>query len=205
MTAQELKDLKASEGKYFVYNAKILYAAIAVALGTLLAIICGLKSVQRKVPVNYVLGYTFALSMCYICGFVTFKYSANAVLAAFGVTLIMTILLAIFGGKIVSKLGRRDQIKKALGPTFGILGSVVVLVLIIFFVVKNPDGKASFSLLPTIGLFCLGFFYLLFDTFAIVNGKYSNMVSAEDYIYGSSKLFADFVLMLTLLTHIFGS
>ena len=45
--------------------------------------------------------------------------------------------------------------------------------------------------------------YLLMDTYAITNGKYDKMVSKEDYIYGSSKLFADFVLMVTLLAHLF--
>lgn len=69
---EELKKVT-SDGTYFAYNAKILYGTIAVALITLLAILCGMKTIQRKVPVNYILGFTNAFSMCYISGFLTFK------------------------------------------------------------------------------------------------------------------------------------
>lgn len=51
-------------------------------------------------------------------------------------------------------------------------------------------------------VFTLVTMYLLLDTYAITNGKYDKMVSKEDYIYGSTKLFADFVLMVTLLANL---
>lgn len=117
----------------------------------------------------------------------------------------MTILLAIFGNKIVTKIGKKSELKKAMGPTFGILGSIVIVVLIISLAVKSADGKTTaFPLLPMMLFFIIGFVYLLLDTWAITNGKYNEMVCKDDYIYGSTKLFADFVLMFTLLANVLG-
>ena len=59
-------------------------------------------------PLNYIMGYTFALSLTYICGYVTFYKSANAVLNAFTVALVLTALMTKFAAPIVSKIGKKD-------------------------------------------------------------------------------------------------
>lgn len=46
--------------------------------------------------------------------------------------------------------------------------------------------------------------YFFCDTYAIVSGQYNKMISKDDYIYGSVRLFSDFVLCLSLLTVLFG-
>ena len=98
-------------------------------------------------------------------------------------------------------MNRKGKLVKALGPIFGILGIIVVLIGLIFTVMaddgKKPDAKKGFFMFVALALVL---FYIVLDTWAITNGKYYKMVAQEDYIYGSAKLFADFVLFFTLLT-----
>lgn len=93
------------------------------------------------------MGFTFSSCLTYICGYVTYTCNANTVLNAFTITLVLTMLMAKFGSKIVTKIGKKDQLQKALGPTFGILGSIVVLILLILmadpFKKLNKDAKTA--------------------------------------------------------------
>ena len=78
----------------------------------------------------------------------------------------------------------------------------------------------AFSLILTVAILCAVFFsdgifksaaflvaafmvlfaYYLLDTLAIVGGSYtSGTLSPEDYIFGSVKLFLDFVVMFSIL------
>lgn len=50
--------------------------------------------------------------------------------------------------------------------------------------------------------FVVVFIYFIADSYAIVNGKFDKMVTRDDYIYGSSKIFVDFVLIFTLLANL---
>lgn len=94
-----------------------------------------------------------------------------------------------------------------MGPICGIFGSIVVVISLIALV--NPwsssgeEGLTGKSTALMILVFVLVFIYMILDTYAIVTGKYHKMINTEDYIYASSKLFADFVLMFTLLSELF--
>ena len=89
----------------------------------------------------------------------------------------------------------------ALSPIFGILGTLVVIICLLAIVQPWGGENVVRNSFVMVICFFFAFVYMLLDTFAIVNGKYSKMVSKQDYIYGSSKLFLDFVLAFGLLAN----
>lgn len=177
-----------------------------------------MKGPQRKVPVNYVLGYMFCLSLSHIAGYATFKLSKNVVLTAFIGTLLITMFLSKFGNEIVLAFCKKDNLKRAMSKMFGILGLIVVVVCLIAVIdpfsekcakddskcAKEAKGGIFKSLLFTCLFLMVALFYMVLDMVAITGGKYCQYISHEDYIYGSAKLFADFVLVFTLLATLLG-
>lgn len=195
------------DGEFYQNVARSKYGlgtAITLAIGSLLTIILGMSGIQRKTPVNYILGFTFALSLSYIAGYLTIGIDINVVLTSFILTFVISILMAWLAPRILGAFGKKKQLEysKAVGPTFGILGAIVVIMCLIS--MCNPWGSADSEGLgfKSGALMTLAFImvltYMLLDTYAIVNGKYCKMITKEDYIYASSKLFADFVLFFTL-------
>ena len=77
----------------------------------------------------------------------------------------------------------------------------------------------AFSLILTVAILCAVFFsdgifksaaflvaafmvlfaYYLLDTLAIVGGTYTGTLNPDDFIYGSVKLFLDFIVMFSIL------
>lgn len=140
------------------------------------------------------------VSLSYLSGTVAIHTDTTIILCAFIITFAITMLMALMAGKMVHmffKKGAGGAKANSLGPTVGILGTIVVIVSIIAIVIPDKFGTKSSAFL---GLsMMLIFIYFLFDTYAIVNGKYKKIVSQEDYIYGSVKLFSDFVLCFSLI------
>lgn len=90
-----------------------------------------------------------------------------------------------------------------MGPTFGILGTIVVVIILL--ALCSPYGEALKGGNGVVMFLCImaAFFYMFIDTWAIVTGKYDQMITIEDYIYASCKLFADFVLVFGLIASMF--
>ena len=98
------------------------------------------------------------------------------------------------------KKNKKDAVKgnnsgmSATFSAFSIILTIAILCAIFF-----SDGIFK-STAVLIAFFMAMFAYYLLDTLAIVKGKYSGgKLDPEDYIYGSVKLFLDFVVMFTIL------
>ena len=91
-------------------NQFVLYTSIVLSLITLCLIVTQMKTHQRVVPLNYIMGFTFSTCLTYICGYVTYNCNANSVLSAFVITLVLAIFMAKFGSKIVTNIGKKDQL-----------------------------------------------------------------------------------------------
>lgn len=167
----------------------------------------------------------FCLSLSHVAGYATFDLSKNVVLTSFIGTLLITMCLSKFGNEIVLAFFKKnDNIKRALSKMFGILGVVVVVVGLVAIIdpftakCAKDDSKCAaeakkaneakgniFQSILFMSLFLfVAIFYMVLDMVAITTGKYSQFISQEDYIYGSAKLFADFVLIFTLLAKLLG-
>lgn len=124
----------------FAKNKNILIGAIVTALVTLALIILMMKNWQRRVPINYFLGLTFATAVTFIAGYLTVKCDKNIVLTSFLITFCMAALMAFFGSHILLWLSHSDRssLGQALGASFGILGSVIVIIILV--TLCNPWG-----------------------------------------------------------------
>lgn len=174
----------------------IIMVVLGIAVTTVL--IMFMTTVQRSVPKNYLLLLVQTVSLTYLAGYLAVKKSTDLVLAALIGTFCISIVMAFVAGKL---LGKAEKKMAKIGKSTGILGMIVVIGLLLMLVVK--DGESGNAVWLILGLFFV-FGYMLLDTFAIINGKYSKIVSKEDYIYGSAKLFADFVLIFSLIMTLFG-
>lgn len=98
-------------------------------------------------------------------------------------------------------MGTRNEnkLKNAMGPTFGVFGTILVVIILLAFCSPWGDALKGKNGVVMFACFVVAFFYMFLDTWAIVSGKYDKMISIEDYIYASCKIFADFVLVFGLL------
>lgn len=103
-------------------------------------------------------------------------------------------MCTFFGGKLLDMTGKKSTASK-LGGTFAVL-SLVLCVVMIAASALGIAGMKSKLILSLVLVFMVVFFII--DTNLIISGTYSSMTK-EDYIYGSMKLFADFVLIFSLL------
>lgn len=138
---------------------------------------------------------TIGLSLA--AGFVAArKDSGNKVLVVEIATLVVAFICVFLGGKIL-KVTKTDKITSKLGPTFVVLSIVLATVLIAAQVFDL--GGANNVIFMALGLvFAVAFF--IFDTKFILTGKYTNSpMTPDDYIFASMKLYADFILIFTIL------
>lgn len=67
------------------------------------------KPVRRKVPLNYIVGLIFTLSLTYCIGFLVYDFNVNKVISAFILTILLSLMMACFGGSMIKKLGARKS------------------------------------------------------------------------------------------------
>lgn len=188
--------------KNFAKNMGVLFGAIVLAVISTTLVVCK-KSTKDPVPTG--MGYACwtmqTIGLAYVVGFLAAKKGgdkANMVLVAEISTIVIAILCTFFGGKLL-KLSGADKKMKAMGSTFLILSIVLATVLIASSVLQI-GGMGSKLLLSLVLMLAMGFF--IADTQFIINGKYIQ-IDKDDYIFASMKLFADFILVFTLIMQLF--
>ena len=168
---------------------------LAMMVVSLWLIVNFINDVQRKEPYNYIVWFLYTISMSYLVGFTALCHaSLDIILWAFIATMFIAVAMLVTRDKLLSSTSKRDS-KELLGPTFGILSLITVMSLFVFF--KFP-GPASSKVLLVIGMFLM-LAYLWIDIKLIIHAKYYHLVTFEDHIYASVKLFADFCLCVSIL------
>lgn len=150
-------------------------------------------------PLNYLLCLVFTVSLSYCVGFTVVSKDFNIVIGAFVMTLVLSLLMAFAGSHLVKIIGKKNESKfrQALGPTFGVLATIVVVILLLVNTIVKTNGMV-------LGLISFAvFIYMFIDTWLITSGKYDRMINTEDYIYASCKLFADFLLCFGIIVSMF--
>lgn len=179
-----------------------LFGFLAIAVIATALVVCK-KSGKEPVPAG--MGYacwamqTIGLAFC--VGFMAAKKGgdkANMVLVAEIATMLMAVICTFFGGKLL-KLSGGDKKMKSMGSTFLIL-SIVLATVLLASILLGIGGTGSTIMLVVIMLLACGFF--IADTQFIINGKYGQ-ISKDDYIFASMKLFADFILVFTIILQLF--
>lgn len=203
---KKLEDDKSSI-KGFARNFTYLVFAIIIALGCLVVITSQVAALRNYNKFNNFLGYLYCVALTYIAGYISYTSCPNTVLTSFLCTIILSIGLARYGNKIIDNMNRTSQIGNALTPIVGIMSSFIVVIVLLTYVNPFSSGqKPTFMRGFLILIFMtMTLFFFIIDVWAITNGKYYRLVNKEDHIYGSTKLFADFILIFTIITQLISS
>lgn len=135
------------------------------------------------------------VGLSFVAGYVASRgSSAEKVLVAEIATMLIAVICVFFGGKILKSM-KADTMTKKLGPTFLVLSLVLATVLICAKVFEL-GGAGNVAIMAVCLVLAIAFFMV--DTKLIIDGKYSPMTK-DDYIFASMKLYADFILVFTII------
>jgi len=173
--------------------------AVVAIIATALVVIK--KANKENVPTGMGYGCWFLQTAGFtlVAGYLASrKDNTKVVLVAEISTMSIAILCTFFGGALL-KMAKSKDVLKSLGTTFLVLSLVLTTVLIAS-TALGIAGTTSKILLSVFLLFATVFFIV--DTQFIVDGRYAPM-SKDDYIFGSMKLFADYILIFTIIMQLF--
>jgi len=183
----------------FAKNMATCGAGIAMSIVAVAYMVCAKSS---KKDINVVVGYIcwllFTVGMTLVAGTVAARMDTKKILAAEISTMVATLACTLFGGKLLKATGANKGVKK-MGPTVAILGLVLCTV-IITCMALGIGGLGNSILLSLLMLLVIGFFIM--DIQFIVDGKYGTFTK-DDYVLGSMKMFADFVLIFGIIASLF--
>ena len=183
----------------FAISTAACGAGIAMSIVAVAYMVCAKSS---KKDVNVVVGYIcwllFTVGMTLVVGTVAARKDTKKILAAEISTMVATLACTLFGGKLVKATGANKGAKK-MGPTVAILGLVLCTV-IITCMALGIGGLTNSLILSLLMVLVIGFFIM--DIQFIVDGKYGTFTK-DDYVLGSMKMFADFVLIFGIIASLF--
>ena len=157
------------------------------------------RSVARKSPTNYILLLIFTLSWVYTIGFICAMYSAEVVMTASLMTMVITVALTSYA------FFTKSDFTSLCGPFFCfgfiIICTVAMIMSLVSWIVFSytetwyPFASGAFVIIYGI--------FLLIDTQLVVGGgRYE--LSIDDYIIGAMILYLDIIMIFLELLKIFG-
>ena len=153
------------------------------------------KSGNKPIPVGlgYAMWLFFTVGMTLIMGNIAARKSAKIILAAEISAMVSTLFCSYFGGRLLRMTGGAKK-ARLLGPTVAIL-SLVLATVVITCMALGIGGLYKPLGLSIVMLFFFGFFIL--DIYLITKGNYG-VYQTDEYVFASMKLFADFILILSI-------
>jgi FtsH-binding integral membrane protein len=147
----------------------------------------------RKVPINYILIFTFAFLESYVVAFIAARYEPSTVALAAGLTTVMVISLSIYAACT------KTDFTKCGGF---LLICLVVLISggIVAFFFRN---KILNLILSVLGVIVFGI-YLIFDIQLLLGNK-KNKFSKDDYVLAAMMLYIDIIQIFLYLLQLIGN
>lgn len=147
----------------------------------------------RKVPINYILIFSFAFLESYVVAFIAARYEPSTVALAAGLTTVMVISLSIYAACT------KTDFTKCGGF---LLICLVVLISggIVAFFFRN---KILNLILSVLGVIVFGI-YLIFDIQLLLGNK-KNKFSKDDYVLAAMMLYIDIIQIFLYLLQLIGS
>ena len=177
----------------------ILWAAIILGICIEIALIC-CKSVARKSPANMILLTLFTICETYMVGTLCALYSAEVVVTAAFMTMVLSITLMVYA------YFTKTDFTKCCGP-FVCWGIILIMtvsmllsalsVLLFSYTAQWYPFAAGFGVI-------IGGLFLLIDTQLIVGGR-RHELSIDDYVLGALILYLDIIYIFMELLRLFGS
>ena len=177
--------------------AGIAIAASVLALVTECALLC-CRKVARKSPTNYIMLTIFTLCWVYMVGWICAMYSAEVVITASLMTMVLTVALtafAMFTKADFTMCGPFMCWALLIICTISITMSIVCMFCWQFYEVWYPFACG-------LGVIIYGIF-LICDTQMIIGGR-RYQLSIDDYIVGALILYLDIIMIFLELLKLFG-
>jgi len=179
----------------FYTSKKLLWLSAILSIVATVIVVC--KKANRD-KLDSTLAYSCwvvqTISLCQVAGSIAAQCSdARVVVVAEIATLALAIIAFFCGGKLINYSA--NERLRSLGSMFLVLSFLLVLVLTISSIF-GLGGTQSRAAMAVWIILAMAFFIL--DTQFIIGGYYVE-ITVDDHVFASMKLFADFILIFSLL------
>ena len=183
------------------FASNITLMAVATVLHIVAIAVVVMKKNSNE-TVGTGLGYACwtlqTIGLTYTMGFAAAKKDPNVMIAGECGALVLAVVCTALGPKILKTTGGDKALKK-MGSGFLVLSIILATVLVVA-TTLGVGGMGNALILGLVLVLMVAFF--MADTHLILNGQYGPM-NKDDYIFASMKLFADFILILTIVMQLF--
>lgn len=179
-------------GKFFISDLNLnvlIWVALGLSIMIMIPLVC-FKKVARKVPINYILLFSFTTCESWLIATVVAITNGPVVIMAAVLTVLITLALTIYA------FTTKTDFTYCGGLLFvfcTLLFGWSILSLIIGFYAK--------TLYCVLGVFLYSF-YLIYDT-QLVLGKFGNEYSIDDYIYAALAIYIDIIEIFLYILQLF--
>lgn len=179
--------------QYFLISHYIIFGYVTPILAMIigLVLICS-NSVSRKIPINYILLFTFTMFESLSVAMISSLYEKDSVFRIACLTLALVLALSVYAWKT--------------NTDFSVCGATLCMISFGMIIVGIFVWIFHFELLATIYNFfeCLLFcFYLIYDTQLVIGNK-TNLIKTDDYINGALQIYIDIITIFLKLLQLFG-
>ena len=180
---------------FITSNQFLLNLSFLIQIGLIVVIFvnacCG-NNLFRKSPTNYIILFTYTISLSYMVSYICAFLSQKIVLLAITLTMIITLVLTVYALKT-----KRDF---TVGKCFlwVSVGLLFELILCLFF--TNLGFLYSFDLIFGIFVYSV---YLIYDT-QMIYAKVGNGYEIDDYILAALNVYIDIIQLFIRILQILG-
>lgn len=176
--------------EFMATNLPVMIIMSVLSIGSLIVLTCN-REACRKVPKNYILLFTYTISISYLLGGIAAMTESNIVLYAGAAT-----ALVVLGISLYACTAKKDLTRRGMG--ISTLMTMVIFLLIISLVFQARILQIIFSA-------AVALIFGLHLTFNIqkLTGKYEDQYSLDDYIIASLDMYVDIVQIFLALLEIF--
>jgi hypothetical protein len=172
----------------------ILYTAIALSFGFLIALAC-CPGVAQKWPTNIACLAGFTLCEGYLVGAIASFYSTDSVIKAVAATVLITLALTAFAW----------QTKIDFTAMGGVMLCLVLVLLMFGIYTAIFPSQIARTAYAAAGAFIFSLF-IVYDTQMIIGGKHhSHRFEVDQYVFAALNIYIDIVQLFLHLLRLFGS
>jgi len=181
-------------------NPWIVYLALAFNFGCIIALAC-CGEIRKKYPQNLALLSLYTLSFSILAGVIAARYDPEAVMSAFGMTAVITIVVSLFSMNTKFDFTTCGGVLVVLTVML-ILFSLVITFLPIFVGVSDQTAFRLRLVYSSIAVLIFTM-WLAYDTQVLVGGK-KYQIGEEEYIFATLSIYIDIMQIFLNLLVIFG-
>jgi len=174
--------------------------AVFGSLGLVVGVVCCCQQAARTYPTNYMFLLLVTVCQAVAVGFITTRYSSNAVLLALAATVVVFCGLTLYACFTKSDF-------TGFGPYLfaALWGMISMSLVLMIFSMYMPIPATADKLFAVLGVILFSF-YVVYDTQLIIGGDHKqHQFSVDDYVFAALNIYLDIINMFIYFLRIFGS